>query len=84
MIAVFGRKDLGTGILHNRTDGGDGVSGFTHSPETRAKLSAANKGKTLSPETREKLSAARKGETFSPETRAKMSAAKKRENRNFL
>jgi len=77
MIAVFGRKDLGTGILHNKTDGGDGVSGLIHSLETRAKLSVTNKGKTLSLETRAKLSATNKGKTLSPETRAKMSAAKK-------
>jgi hypothetical protein len=44
MISVFGRKDLGTGILHNRTDGGDGASGAIISKETRLKLSLIHKG----------------------------------------
>ena len=48
MIAVFGRVNLGTGILHNKTDGGDNPpswKGKTHSLETRKKLSQINKGK---------------------------------------
>jgi hypothetical protein len=45
MIAIFGRKDLGTGILRNLTNGGDGSSGAVVSAETKKKLSAVNSGK---------------------------------------
>ena len=89
MIAVFGRKDIGTGILRNKTNGGDGTSGAVRSEETRRKMSAAKKGKTLSEETKIKLSEANKGKTnwlgktHSEESRRKMSTAKKG-NTNWL
>ena len=90
MIDVFGRKDLGTGILLNKTNGGDGPSGAIRSPETKAKMSAALKGenhplygKFHSPETKAKMSEAMKGnahklgKTLSEETKRKMSEAMK-------
>jgi hypothetical protein len=77
MIAVFGRIDLGTGILHNRTDGGDGVSGYVCSEETKKKISEAKKGKTASEETKRNMSEAHKGRTHSEESRIKMSEAQK-------
>ena len=60
MIAVLGRKDLGTGILYNRTDGGDGSSGWVPSEETRKRIGAANKkslkGKKIPEEVKQKQS----------------------------
>ena len=44
MIKVFGRKDLGTGILHNKTDGGEGSSGYILSEDRKRKLSESNSG----------------------------------------
>jgi hypothetical protein len=91
MIAVFGRKDLGTGILRNRTDGGEGASGVVRSDEYRRKQSEANKGenhynygKSQSEETKRKISEKKKGEnnyfygkSHSEETKRKMSMAHK-------
>lgn len=37
-IRWYGRKDIGTGILRNRTDGGEGASGRLITEETRRKL----------------------------------------------
>jgi hypothetical protein len=84
MIAVFGRKDLGTGILRNKTNGGEGSSGAIMSDEWKRKQSEAKKGKVYSEEHRRKNSEAKKGlnnpnygKSFSEEHRRKLSEAKK-------
>ena len=57
MISLFGRKDLGTGILHNRSGGGRGTSGYNHTEKTKRKISESNKNP--SEETKRKMSEAR-------------------------
>jgi hypothetical protein len=61
MIGVFGRKDLGTGILYNRTNGGEGGSGIVMNDETKRKISNTLKGKQVNSTTRKKLSESLKG-----------------------
>ena len=42
-IAMYGRVNDGTGILHNRCDGGEGSSGMIISPERRVQMAAVAK-----------------------------------------
>ena len=72
MISVFGRKDLGTGILHNKTNGGDGTKGMLLTETQRNEISQRQLGeknhffgKKHTPETRKRMSKAQTGEKHS-------------------
>jgi len=63
LIDIIGRRCVGKGSLVNITCGGEGISGFKHSDETREKMSLKgekhpNWGKPRSKETRNKISKA--------------------------
>lgn len=61
MISVFGRKDIGTGILRNLTNGGEGISGYRHTATSKRKIGASNAAKVRTEEVKNKISNAVKG-----------------------
>ena len=77
MICVFGRIDLETGVLRNKTNGGEGCSGLVQSEESRKQMSKMKKGKSQTEESNKKRSESLKGIKRSEETRKKFSKAKK-------
>lgn len=58
LIEKYGRKDLGTGILINLSNGGEGASGAIRSQEHKIRISQAQSGKIVSDVTKERLSKA--------------------------
>lgn len=72
-IYLFGRVDLGTGCLRNKTNGGEGGSGHVMPDEVKRQVSWRFKGKKHTPEQIEKNRLGHLGKVMSAETRMKMS-----------
>jgi len=66
MISLFGRKDLGTGILHNKSNGGIGggaMKGKSQSEKSKKLIGDANRGRIHNKKSRENMSKSHLGKS---------------------
>lgn len=71
-IKLFGRRDNGTGVLANMTDGGEGGAGHAKTEDAKRRIRLSNLGQKRTPESCEKIGAAKRGITLTDEHRAKI------------
>lgn len=90
LISIIGRRSKREGPLVNLSEGGEGISGYIHTKESKQKISEAlkgkpawNKGKNLSDRHKQKISNVHKGRIVSDETRWRISKATKGEKNPF-
>jgi hypothetical protein len=75
MIRWYGRKDLGNGILRNKTDGGEGTAGLVQTEEHKSKIGAANRGRVLGSVARANISKGKLGKPLTESHAANISKA---------
>lgn len=76
LIRWYGRKDLGTGILRNLTDGGEGALNTLPSMKRKAAVIKSNQMRVWTEGSKNKLRLVNHGKKYSPETNAKKGTSK--------
>lgn len=77
IIALHGRRNIGTGSLCNLSDGGEGQSGYIPSHESNKKRSEKLKGRVLSESHKKKIGDKNRRRKLTEDTKKKLSDSRK-------